>query len=113
MIACKDDRFFVQAKNSWLTGTAAWTFVNISQHILGIYPTYSGLSINPCVPKGFGDFEITRKFREGTYHIKVTNPDHIEKGIRAIIVDGTLIEGCVIPYVKGKETYDVVVTMGL
>ena len=112
MVAGADAYLPGEAKNSWLTGTAAWTFVNISQYILGIYPTHKGLSVNPCVPKDFGDFQITRKFREGTYDIKVVNPDKVEKGIKSITVDGASIEGCVIPYVKGKEHYDVVVTMG-
>lgn len=112
MVAGADAKFHGEAKNSWLTGTAAWTFVNISQYILGVYPTHTGLSINPCVPAGFGDFELTRKFREGTYRIKVVNPDNVEKGIKAVTVDGQAVEGCVIPYVAGKEEYDVVVTMG-
>jgi len=112
MVAGKDAKFHGEAKNSWLTGTAAWTFVNISQYILGVYPTHRGLSIDPCIPKGFGDFEITRKFREGTYNIKVVNPDNVEKGIKSITVDGTAIDGYVIPYVEGKGSYDVVVTMG-
>ena len=63
-------------------------------------------------PKGFGDFEITRKFREGTYHIRVANPDNVEKGILSIMVDNTPVERCVIPYVQGKEQYDVLVIMG-
>ena len=112
MVAGRDAKFHGEAKNSWLTGTAAWTFVNVSQYILGVYPTHNGLSIDPCVPKDFGDFELTRKFREGTYSIKVQNPDKVEKGIKSITVDGKAIDGCVIPYVKGKEHYDVVVTMG-
>ena len=112
MVAGRDAKFHGEAKNSWLTGTAAWTFVNVSQYILGVYPTHNGLSIDPCVPKDFGDFELTRKFREGTYNIKVQNPAKVEKGIKSITVDGKAIDGCVIPYVKGKETYDVVVTMG-
>ena len=112
MVAGRDAKFHGEAKNSWLTGTAAWTFVNVSQYILGVYPTHNGLSIDPCVPKDFGDFELTRKFREGNYNIKVQNPDNVEKGIKSITVDGKAIDGCVIPYVKGKEIYDVVVTMG-
>ena len=101
-----------EAKNSWLTGTAAWTFVNMSQHILGVYPTHKGLSIDPCVPDGFGDFTLTRKFREGTYHIQVVNPHNVEKGVKSLTVDGQAVEGCVVPYVAGKKEYDVVVTMG-
>lgn len=112
MVAGADAKFHGEAKNSWLTGTAAWTFVNISQYILGLYPTHKGLSIDPCVPKNFGDFTLTRKFREGIYNIKVTNPHHVEKGIKSITVDGKAIDGCVIPYEKGKTEYDVEVVMG-
>ncbi len=112
MVAGADAKYHGEAKNSWLTGTAAWTFVNISQHILGVCPTHAGLSIDPCVPKGFGDFEVTRRFREGTYTIKVINPDNVEKGVKSITVDGRTVSGCVVPYEKGKEHYDVVVTMG-
>lgn len=112
MVAGRDAKFHGEAKNSWLTGTAAWTFVNISQYILGVAPTHTGLSINPCVPRDFGDFEITRRFREGIYHIQVMNPEYVEKGIKSITVDGVPVEGCVIPYVAGKEAYKVVVTMG-
>ena len=112
MVAGKDAKFHGEAKNSWLTGTAAWTFVNISQYILGVYPTHQGLSVDPCIPKGFGDFSITRKFREGTYHIQVKNPQNVEKGVVSMTVDGKAVDGHIIPYEKGKEAYDVVITMG-
>jgi len=112
MVAGRDAKFHGEAKNSWLTGTAAWTFVNISQYILGVYPTHNGLSINPCVPKGFGDFTLTRAFREGVYNITVKNPQNVEKGVASLLVDGVKVDGCVIPYVKGKTEYNVTVTMG-
>lgn len=112
MIAGRDAKFHGEAKNSWLTGTAAWTFVNISQHILGVYPTHQGLSIDPCVPTGFGDFTITRQFREGSYNIEVKNPNNVEKGVVSMLVDGKAVDGCIVPYEKGKTTYNVVITMG-
>ncbi|HKM36001.1 MAG TPA: glycosyl transferase [Lachnospiraceae bacterium] len=112
MIAGHDAKFFGEAKNSWLTGTAAWTFVNISQYILGVYPTHMGLSIDPCVPKDFGDFKLTRSFREGVYHIEVKNPSNVEKGVVSMVVDGKPVNGQIIPYEKGKAVYNVVVTMG-
>ena len=112
MVAGADAPFHGEAKNSWLTGTAAWTFVNISQYILGLYPTHKGLSVDPCIPKDFGDFSLTRSYREGIYNIEVHNPEGVEKGIRKILVDGIEIEGNVIPYIEGKEKYNVVVTMG-
>ena len=112
MIAGRDAAFFGEAKNSWLTGTAAWTFVNISQHILVLLPTHGGLSVDPCIPHDFGDFELTRKFREGTYHIQVRNPKQVEKGVVSLRVDGQEIAGNVIPYVRGKKEYQVEVTLG-
>ena len=112
MVAGRDAPHFGEAKNSWLTGTAAWTFTNISQYILGIMPTLDGLSINPCIPEDFGDFQIKRKFREGTYYIQIHTTPHVEKGVKSMTVDGTDISGHVVPYEKGKEEYHVEVYMG-
>ncbi|MDE5588916.1 MAG: glycosyl transferase [Acetatifactor sp.] len=112
MVAGRDAKYHGEAKNSWLTGTAAWTFVNISQYILGVYPTHNGLSVDPCVPVGFGDFSITRQFREGVYHIQVKNPGNVQKGVASMTVDGKTVDGHIIPYEKGKTEYDVVITMG-
>ena len=75
-------------------------------------PTHKGLSIDPCVPKDFGDYELTRKFRGVTYHIHVSNPDHVEKGVKQLLVDGTAEEGNVIPFSDAKSEYDVQVVMG-
>jgi len=112
MVAGKDAKFFGQGKNSWLTGTAAWTFTDISQYILGIYPTLNGLSVDPCVPEGFGDFTVTRKYRGVTYHISVKNPDNVQKGVRSMTVNGNAVEGNVIPMDASVSEADVVVTMG-
>ena len=114
MIAGKDAHFFGQAKNSWLTGTAAWTFGNVSQYILGVSATLYGLSIDPCIPSEMGTkFTITRKYREGTYNITVENPSQVEKGVTKLIVDGKELEGTtVVPYEKGKTEYNVTVVMG-
>jgi cellobiose phosphorylase len=113
MIAGKDAKFFGEAKNSWLTGTAAWTFMNVSQYILGVLPTLKGLSINPCVPKNFGDFEITRKYRDVVYQVHVQNPQNVEKGVRELIVNGnSLGRTTLIPYDDSEKTVDVTVIMG-
>ena len=114
MIAGKDAHFFGQAKNSWLTGTAAWTFVNVSQYILGVVPTLNGLSIDPCIPAEMGTkFTMTRKYREGVYNITVENDNKVEKGVAKLIVDGKELTGTtVVPYEKGKTEYNVTVVMG-
>ena len=112
MVAGRDAPHFGEAKNSWLTGTAAWTFTNISQYILGIMPTLDGLSINPCIPEDFGDYQVTRKFRDGIYHIHVHTAPHVEKGVKSMVVDGNEVSGHVVPYKKGKAEYHVDVYMG-
>lgn len=112
MIAGADAVFYGEAKNSWLTGTAAWTFWNLSQAILGIQPSYDGLCINPCVPEGFGDFDVTRQYRGATYYIKVKNPNNVQKGVKKIISNGKKLEGCCIPPEEGVNEYHVTVYMG-
>ncbi len=111
MVAGRDAKFHGQGKNSWLTGTAAWTFVNISQYILGVYPTHNGLSINPCVPEGFGDFELTRKYRGATYKISVKT-NGAQKGISKLVVNGKEVSGNVIPYDASVKEYTVEAIMG-
>lgn len=112
MVAGRDAKYHGEAKNSWLTGTAAWTFANISQYILGVYPTHKGLQVNPCVPGDFGDFKLTRRFRGVVYHIDVKNPNKVQKGVASMAVDGVKVDGCVIPFDAGKKEVNVEVVMG-
>ena len=111
MIAGKDAFKPGEAKNSWLTGTAAWNFLAISQYILGVQPHYDGLVINPCIPKEWNGFVVTRKFRGTTFNIEIQNPDKISKGVKEIWVDGIKIEGNKIP-VQNKKECNVKVMMG-
>jgi len=97
MIAGKDAFRPGEAKNSWLTGTAAWNFYTISQYILGIRTTYDGLIIDPCIPPEWEHFNVTRKFRDSTYHITVRNPEKKMKGVKAITLNGKLLSDNMIP----------------
>ena len=112
MIAGADAARFGEAKNSWLTGTAAWTFVNLSQALLGIQPEYDGLVVNPCLPKAFGDLKIKRRYRDAEYYIDIRKPDGVEKGVEWMEVDGEKIAGNQIPLIPGKKEYHVTVQMG-
>ena len=112
MVAGADAPRFGEAKNSWLTGTAAWTFVNLSQALLGIQPGYDGLIIDPCLPDKFGDFKVNRRFRDAEYYIEIHKPEGIQKGVRWIEVDGERINGNQIPLTSGKKEYHVLVQMG-
>ena len=93
MVAGKDAPTFGEAKNSWLTGTAAWTFVSISQAILGVQPELDGLRIDPCVPPEWTHLTLTRRFRGAQYCITVENPDGAEHGVRELYVDGVRQDG--------------------
>lgn len=111
MIAGKDAVKPGEAKNSWLTGTAAWNFYAITRYILGIRPGYETLTIDPCIPATWDGFEVTRKLRGNTYHIRVNNPDHVSKGITNIKVNGVDFKSKSIPLSNDKEV-QVEVLMG-
>ena len=103
---------FGEDKNSWLTGTAAWTFVSISQAILGVQPTLEGLAIDPCIPAEWAGYTVKRRYRGAVYRITVENPHHVEKGIASIAVDGTPITGNVLPPAAPGTEVQVRVVMG-
>jgi cellobiose phosphorylase len=111
MIAGKDAPTHGEAKNSWLSGTAAWNYVAITQWILGVRPALDGLEIQPVIPSGWQGFEVTRKFRGVTYQISVKrsgpgNTTHLK-------VDGRPIQGNLVPLPgQGKHTVKVEVEIG-
>ena len=100
-----------EAKNSWLTGTAAWTFTNISPYILGIRPEFDGLCIDPCIPDDMDGFKVTRRFRNATYNITVDNTAHSQKGVKQLIVNGIKINGNIIVYDESIKEYEVTAIM--
>ena len=110
MIAGKDAAKPGEAKNSWLTGTAAWNWYAITQYILGIKPAYSGLQIDPCICSEWKEYTVTRRFRGAEYEITIKNPDGVCKGIREMLLDGQPVEGNVVPHTPGRHV--VTVTLG-
>ncbi len=104
---------FGEAKNSWLTGTAAWSFYSISNAILGVKPEYDGLRIDPCLPGELKELTLTRRFRGNTYMIDVVNKTGGEKkGVR-LTLDGKAVEGDTLP-ISGEtgKTYRVTAILG-
>ena len=112
MIAGKDAPKHGEAKNSWLTGTAAWTFVNVSQYILGIRPPFDGLEIDPCIPSNMDGFTATRKYRNAVYYITVKNPNHVEKEVQKLTVNGKSVEGTCVKAIDNVKEYHIEVVMG-
>ncbi|HEY6963485.1 MAG TPA: glycosyl hydrolase family 65 protein [Gaiellaceae bacterium] len=93
MIAGRDAATHGEAKNSWLTGAAAWSLVAVTQWILGIRPEHDGLRIDPCLPRDWEGFTATRVFRGATYRIRVRGSGRVD----ALLVDGERVEGSLIP----------------
>lgn len=112
MIAGKEAFKPGEAKNSWLSGTASWNFYAITQYILGIQPDYEGLRIDPCIPKDWDGFKMTRKFRGATYDIEVQNPSHVSKGVRETWVNGEKANSNLIPLLEKGKQHSVKIIMG-
>ena len=112
MIAGKDAFKPGEAKNSWLTGTAAWNWAAISQDILGIKPGYDGLIIDPCVPKDWNKYKVTREYRGAIYNITIKNPSGVCKGVSSLAVNGEPVQGNVVPIQAADSVNDVDVILG-
>jgi cellobiose phosphorylase len=103
MIAGKGTPRQGEAKNSWLTGTAAWGFVAVSQWILGIRPDWDGLRIEPCLPARLPLVEVTRVFRGCTYRITIHNTGRA-RAERRLLVEGAAADSTVVrPGPPGSE----------
>ncbi len=106
MIAGPDAPTHGEAKNSWLTGTAAWNYVAATQWIVGIRPELDGLRIDPRVPAGWGDIRVTRRFRGATYRIVIHPPTDTARrpaGVTRLVVDGRAVEGNLAPLPAGPD----------
>lgn len=97
MVAGRDAPTHGEAKNSWLTGTAAWTYFTATQWIFGIRTDYDGLRVDPVIPAGWKGFTVTRRFRGNTYVIEVKNPNGQQRGVKKLVVDGKEIPGNLLP----------------
>lgn len=99
----ESDKFGL-ANVSWLSGTAAWMHVAVTQYILGIKPVLEGLSIDPCIPSHWEGFSVKKRFRGAMYEITVKNTSKRSKGVKEIRVDGIKMEGTIVPPYPKKET---------
>jgi len=95
----------------WLSGTASWAYYTAAQYILGIQPDYFGLRIDPCIPAKWKKVTITRKFRNKNFTIVIQNKHEVQKGVKKLFLNGTLLEGNLIPVGKMMEHNEVLVEM--
>ena len=103
MVAGKDAARPGEGKNSWLTGTAAWNWLTVTQYILGIRPTYDGLEIDPCIPSSLKEYHVHRVLRNAEFDITVLNPDGRESGVRRITLDGETVDDNIVKATPGKH----------
>jgi cellobiose phosphorylase len=108
MIAGRDAATHGEAKNSWLTGTAAWNYVAITQWICGIRPELDGLRVDPVLPSSWPGFTATRRFRGATYEISVRRSAILQSGL---VVDGQPIVGTLAPLAPPGTTVRVKVVI--
>jgi N,N'-diacetylchitobiose phosphorylase len=95
---------FGRARNSWLTGTASWGFVALSQYILGVRPDYDGLLLSPAIPSSWDGYEVNRHFRGAIYQFKVQIPHHLSSGVKRLLVNGKEVAGNRVPLAKAGKT---------
>ncbi|OYV88378.1 MAG: hypothetical protein B7Z63_00630 [Ignavibacteriae bacterium 37-53-5] len=107
----KDHTAYGRARHPWLTGSGGWSYTAATKYILGIRPSYEGLVIDPCIPSDWNGFEVDRQWRGASYHIVVSNPEHVEKGVKSIRVNGKPVEGLV-PILPAGSVNRVEVIMG-
>lgn len=109
----RDHEWFGRAQNPWLTGTAGWMYTAITKWVLGVRLTLDGMIVDPCIPHDWDGFEVRRQWRDAVYLIEVTNPEHVSKGVAALVVDGVALDpSAPIPAQPAGSEVRVQVTLG-
>ncbi|ETR69205.1 MAG: carbohydrate binding protein [Candidatus Magnetoglobus multicellularis str. Araruama] len=103
---------FGLARNSWLSGTSSWTYQAATKYILGIRAEFTGLKIDPCIPKNWPGFEVHKIFRGALYKIVVTNPHQVSKGVKNLKVDGKTIKGNIVPIFEDQNEHQIEIILG-
>lgn len=105
MIAGSDSRRHGEAKNSWLTGSAAWNYVAVTQYILGIRPEYDGLTVDPCLPENLKEITVYRRFRGALYKINIQNT---QSDNYCLIMNNQPVAGKTLPVAAPGTTVEVI-----
>ena len=107
----KDHQDHGRANHPWLTGTSGWAYFAVTNFILGVRTGFEGLTVDPCIPTDWPEFEVTRQWRGATYNITVQNPNAVSKGVASITINGEQVEGAIPVQAEGSVN-DVVVVLG-
>jgi len=107
----RDHTAFGRARHPWLTGSGGWNYTAATRWILGVRLTFDGLIVDPCIPADWKEFQVTRQWRGATYRISVRNPDGVEKGVKAVRLNGAAAMGAIPAQPEGSVN-DIEVEMG-
>ncbi|HEX3038481.1 MAG TPA: N,N'-diacetylchitobiose phosphorylase [Oscillospiraceae bacterium] len=107
----KDHTAFGRARHPFMTGSGGWAYFAATRYLLGIRPDFDRLLVDPCIPKDWPEFDVTRVWRGATYHIHVMNPHGVCKGVQNIELDGQPVSGG-IPVQAAGTRHEVTVVMG-
>ncbi|MEF1281408.1 N,N'-diacetylchitobiose phosphorylase, partial [Vibrio fortis] len=107
----KDHQDHGRANHPWLTGTSGWAYFAVTNFILGVRTGFEGLTVDPCIPTDWPEFEVTRQWRGATYNITVKNPNAVSKGVASITINGEAVKGAIPVQAEGSVN-DVVVVLG-
>ena len=110
-ISGKDHTTFGRAHHPFMTGSSGWAYYAATQYLLGVRPDFDELVIDPCIPSDWKEYSVVRKWRGCTYTIHVVNPDGVEKGVRAVFMNGKEVEK--IPVLSPSANCTVEVIMGV
>jgi len=103
---------FGAAPYSYHSAMPAWTMQLLYERMLGVQPSFDALIIDPCIPAEWDKFEVVRPFRGATYRVRVSNPDHVQTGVKQILVDGKKISSNRVPIFSDGALHAVDVKMG-
>lgn len=105
----KDHTAHGRARHPWLTGSAGWAYFAATRYMIGIRFAFDGMIIDPCIPSDWNEFSAIRKWRDAEFKINVKNPNHVEKGVKEIILNGNKIDGNIpVMPVGSVNTVDVI-----
>jgi N,N'-diacetylchitobiose phosphorylase len=107
----KDHTAFGRARHPWLTGSGGWAYTAATRWMLGVRLSFDGLIVDPCIPSLWKEFTVTRKWRGATYHIRVENPDGVQKGVKSFTLNGKPVSSPVLPQKPGSVN-EIRVVMG-
>lgn len=108
-ISGRDHSTYGRAHHPFMTGSGGWAYYAVTHYILGIRPGYEELVVDPCIPADWEGFTVGRTFREAKYMITVKNPEHRQKGVTRMLLDGDEVQR--IPVMPAGETHNVEVIM--